>query len=128
MAGQREILAGFAGIKLEVVNTIYDLLHYAYLFPWVQDVRGIRAPFLAIGGNNMFSMLYEANFTYDSSMPIYDNTPPTFPYTMDYKLSHDCMIPPCPNKAYPGKLKQRKQHTTNMLVFRSVGASPSDVE
>ena len=84
MAGQREILAGFAGIKLE-------------------DVRGIRAPFLAIGGNNMFSMLYEANFTYDSSMPIYDNKPPTFPYTMDYKLSHDCMIPPCPNKAYPGE-------------------------
>lgn len=83
MAGQREILAGFAGIKLE-------------------DVRGIRAPFLAIGGNNMFSMLYEANFTYDSSMPIYDNKPPSFPYTMDYKLSHDCMIPPCPNKAYPG--------------------------
>jgi len=83
MAGQREILAGFAGIKLE-------------------DVRGIRAPFLAIGGNNMFSMLYEANFTYDSSMPIYDNKPPTFPYTMDYKLAHDCMIPPCPNKAYPG--------------------------
>ena len=79
MAGQREILAGFAGIKLE-------------------DVRGIRAPFLAIGGNNMFSMLYEANFTYDSSMPIYDNKPPTFPYTMDYKLAHDCMIPPCPNK------------------------------
>ena len=24
--------------------------------------------------------------------------PPSFPYTMDYKLSHDCMIPPCPNK------------------------------
>ena len=83
MAGQREILSGFVGIKLE-------------------DVRGIRAPFLAIGGNNMFSMLYEANFTYDSSMPIYDNIPPTFPYTMDYKLSHDYMIPPCPNKAYPG--------------------------
>jgi len=83
MAGQREILSGFAGIKLE-------------------DVRGIRAPFLAIGGNNMFSMLYEANFTYDSSMPIYENKPPSYPYTLDYKLSHDCMIPPCPNKAYPG--------------------------
>jgi hypothetical protein len=33
----------------------------------------------------MFSMLYEANFTYDSSMPIYDNKPPSFPYTLDYK-------------------------------------------
>jgi len=83
MAGQREILAGFSGVKLE-------------------DVRGIRAPFLAIGGNNMFSMLYDANFTYDSSMPIYENRPPTYPYTLDYKLSHECMIPPCPNKAYPG--------------------------
>lgn len=83
MAGQRELLSGYSGINLE-------------------DVRGIRAPFLAIGGNNMFSMLYEANFTYDSSMPIYENKPPTFPYTLDYKLAHDCMIPPCPNKAYPG--------------------------
>ena len=79
MAGQREILSGFAGIKLE-------------------DIRDIQAPFLAIGGNNMFSMLYDANFTYDSSMPIYENKPPSYPYTMDYKLSHDCMIPPCPTK------------------------------
>ena len=101
MAGQREILAGFAGIKLE-------------------DVRGIRAPFLAIGGNNMFSMLYEANFTYDSSMPIYDNTPPTFPYTMDYKLSHDCMIPPCPNKAYPGKYNQYQTNFMANGVFNSL--------
>ena len=34
--------------------------------------RGMRAPFLAIGGNNMYSMMYDANFTYDSSMPIYE--------------------------------------------------------
>ena len=46
----------------------------------------------------MFSMLYEANFTYDSSMPIYENKPPSFPYTMDFQLAHDCMIPPCPNR------------------------------
>ena len=32
----------------------------------------MRAPFLAIGGNSMYSMLYDANFTYDSSMPIYE--------------------------------------------------------
>ena len=51
----------------------------------MEDVRGIRAPFLAIGGNNMFSMLYSANFTYDSSMPIYENKPPSFPYTLDYR-------------------------------------------
>ena len=50
----------------------------------------------------MFEMMYEANFTYDSSMPIYDNRPPAFPYTLDYKMPHDCMIPPCPEKSYPG--------------------------
>ena len=33
----------------------------------IEDIRGMRAPFLAIGGNNMFSMLYDANCTHDSS-------------------------------------------------------------
>ena len=30
------------------------------------------------------------------------NKPPSFPYTLDYKIFHDCMIPPCPTKAFPG--------------------------
>ena len=50
----------------------------------------------------MFKMLYDMNFTYDSSMPVYENTPPSWPYTLDYKIFHDCMIPPCPTKSYPG--------------------------
>ncbi|CAB3381827.1 Hypothetical predicted protein [Cloeon dipterum] len=83
IAGQREILSAYGGVKLE-------------------DVRGMRAPFLAVGGNKMFKMLYDANFTYDSSMPVYENRPPSYPYTLDYKLFHDCMIPPCPTKSYPG--------------------------
>lgn len=83
IVGQRELLSAFSGIPLE-------------------DIRGMRAPFLAIGGDNMFEMMYEANFTYDSSMPIYENKPPPFPYTMDYKMPHDCMIPPCPERSYPG--------------------------
>ena len=47
-------------------------------------------------------MLYDMNFTYDSSMPVYENKPPSWPYTLDYKIFHDCMIPPCPTKSYPG--------------------------
>lgn len=50
----------------------------------------------------MFKMLYDMNFTYDSSMPVYENKPPSWPYTLDYKIFHDCMIPPCPTKSYPG--------------------------
>ncbi|GAB0091855.1 mucin-5AC [Sergentomyia squamirostris] len=83
VAGQREILSAYGGVKLE-------------------DVRGMRAPFLSIGGNKMFKMLYDSNFTYDSSMPVYENRPPSWPYTLDYKIFHDCMIPPCPTKSYPG--------------------------
>ena len=30
------------------------------------------------------------------------NKPPSWPYTLDYKIFHDCMIPPCPTKAFPG--------------------------
>ncbi|KAL7030634.1 hypothetical protein ACKWTF_006734 [Chironomus riparius] len=83
IAGQREILSAYGGVKQD-------------------DIRGMRAPFLSIGGNKMFKMLYDFNFTYDSSMPVYENRPPSWPYTLDYKLFHDCMIPPCPTKSYPG--------------------------
>lgn len=83
IAGQREILSAYGGVKQE-------------------DIRGMRAPFLSIGGNRMFKMLHDFNFTYDSSMPVYENRPPSWPYTLDYKLFHDCMIPPCPTKSYPG--------------------------
>ncbi|KAI8117988.1 hypothetical protein CVS40_10200 [Lucilia cuprina] len=83
VAGQREILAAYGGVKLS-------------------DVRGMRAPFLSVGGNKMYKMLYDSNFTYDSSMPVYENRPPSWPYTLDYKIFHDCMIPPCPTKSYPG--------------------------
>ncbi|XP_013789737.1 uncharacterized protein LOC106473600 [Limulus polyphemus] len=81
--GQREILHLYGGVKME-------------------DVRGMRAPFLQVGGNNMFEMLYDANFTYDSSMPVFENNPPFWPYTLDYAINHECMITPCPKKSFPG--------------------------
>lgn len=81
--GQRQILNLYGGVELN-------------------DVRGMRAPFLQVGGNKQFEMLYEANFTYDSSMPVFENNPPFYPYTLDFALNHECMIAPCPTKSYPG--------------------------
>ncbi|XP_076327313.1 uncharacterized protein LOC143234116 [Tachypleus tridentatus] len=81
--GQREILHLYGGVKLE-------------------DIRGMRAPFLQIGGNPMFEMLFEANFTYDSSMPVFENNPPFWPFTLDYTINNECMITPCPSKSFPG--------------------------
>ena len=76
----------------------------------------------------MFSMLYEANFTYDSSMPIYENKPPSFPYTMDYQLDHDCMIPPCPNRWMAMLMTYAYAYDLNQGLPRSVGSSFGDVE
>uniref|UniRef100_T1JDN2 NodB homology domain-containing protein n=1 Tax=Strigamia maritima TaxID=126957 RepID=T1JDN2_STRMM len=81
--GQREILSFMGGVP-------------------IQQIQGMRAPFLAVGGNKMFGMLYESNFTYDSSLPVPIHDPPLWPYTLDYALGHDCMIPPCPRKSFPG--------------------------
>lgn len=98
VAGQREILSAYGGVKLD-------------------DVRGMRAPFLSIGGNKMFKMLHDFNFTYDSSMPVYENRPPSWPYTLDYKIFHDCMIPPCPTKSYPGEYYEGDRPVKNLNLI-----------
>ena len=78
IAGQREILRKWGNVKLE-------------------DVRGYRAPFLQIGGNTEFKVLYDEKFTYEASMPTQDfMNPPMWPYTLDYQTSQECVIPPCP--------------------------------
>jgi hypothetical protein len=67
----------------------------------------MRAPFLQGGGNKQFEMLFEANFTYDSTMPVFENSPPFWPYTLDYAMNHECMIAPCPTKSFPGIQQQK---------------------
>ena len=55
----------------------------------------------------MFRMLHDMNFTYDSSLPAMENSPPFWPYTLDYKMNHNCVIPPCATKSFPGKVISR---------------------
>lgn len=66
------------------------------------DVRGFRAPFLQIGGNNQFKVLHDRKFLYDSSMPTSQMDPPLWPYTLDYPTTQECNIPPCPTDPFPG--------------------------
>ncbi|ODM89767.1 hypothetical protein Ocin01_16917 [Orchesella cincta] len=82
----REILTAYGGVKLSEVREMRALAP--------------SSPFLAIGGNNMFKMLHDSNFTYDSSMPAYENRPPSWPYTLDYRI-FDCIIPLCPPNRIP---------------------------
>ncbi|XP_015775863.1 PREDICTED: uncharacterized protein LOC107353975 [Acropora digitifera] len=88
--GQREVLHRFA-------NLPYDA------------IRGFRAPFLMFT-ENMYKVLFEANFTYDLSWPLNikfnGESPigPMYPYTFDYKSKQICptIEEPCPKMSYPG--------------------------
>ena len=78
IVGQREILRKWGQVKAE-------------------DVVGFRVPFLQIGGNTMYQVLYDNKFLYDSSMPTREfMDPPMWPYTLDYQSTQECVIPPCP--------------------------------
>ncbi|EDO48003.1 predicted protein, partial [Nematostella vectensis] len=81
--GMRDILKEFGGVN-------------------EKDVRGFRAPFLQIGGDNQFKVLHDHSFMFDSSMPTWRTDPPLWPYTLDYSSAQDCVIPPCPSGSFPG--------------------------
>ncbi|XP_014665098.1 PREDICTED: uncharacterized protein LOC106807305 [Priapulus caudatus] len=66
------------------------------------DVVGMRAPFLQVGGDDQFAMLYDNNFLYDNSMPTPNIEPPTWPYTLEYRSTQPCVVPPCPTQSFPG--------------------------
>jgi len=71
------------------------------------DISGMRSPFLQLGGDTQFSMLFNNNFDYDCSWPTrafgyMDAENGLYPYTMDYKSCQDCEIKPCPTCSYPG--------------------------
>ena len=68
----------------------------------MSDIVGMRAPFLAVGGDTMYQMLWDNGFLYDSSIPSSQTTPPLWPYTLDSPLPHACFVPPCPRGYFPG--------------------------
>lgn len=85
MVGVANIINKYAGVRME-------------------DIKGLRAPFLKVGWNRQFLMMSEFGFTYDSSMVAPFSDPPIWPYTLDYKLPHPCVGDGqiCPTRAYPG--------------------------
>ena len=97
IAGQREILRKWGQVKAE-------------------DVVGFRVPFLQLGGNTMYQVLHDNKFLYDSSMPTQKFTdPPMWPYTLDYRSTQECVIPPCPT----GDFTPKKSRTWIALIILS---------
>lgn len=85
MVGQANIINRFANVHME-------------------DIRGIRVPFLRVGWNRQFLMMKEFGFVYDSSMAAPLSDPPIWPYTLDYKMPHACVGTGqrCPSRSFPG--------------------------
>jgi len=83
MIGMREILRHFSNVsKSEVV--------------------GMRAPFLKPGRNTQYKVLEDFGYIYDSSIGAPPSPVPVWPYTLDYKIPHECKSGTCPTKTFPG--------------------------
>ncbi|RVE49820.1 hypothetical protein evm_005550 [Chilo suppressalis] len=85
MVGQANVVNRFAKVRME-------------------DFRGLRVPFLAVGWNRQFLMMQEFGFVYDSTVVAPLINPPYWPYTLDYKMPHECDVnyQQCPTRSYAG--------------------------
>lgn len=83
MVGMREILRHFSNVSSS-------------------DINGMRAPFLKPGRNTQYKVLEDFQFIYDSSIVVPPNKIPVWPYTLDYKIPHECKSGTCPTKTFPG--------------------------
>ena len=70
MAGQRDVIMEKTGIP-------------------AHDIRGVRSPYLAIGGDRFYDMLEEEHFQYDASMTSISQNP-IWPHTMHYGSTGYC--------------------------------------
>jgi len=90
---------GFDEVKWadEVIGMAEMLVRYAGVNP--KDIKGMRAPFLQVGGDAMFSTLRRYGLYYDSSM---STAQKSWPYTLEYRMPHSCSVKPCPTESHPG--------------------------
>lgn len=66
------------------------------------DVLGLRAPRLKPGYNNQYDMMLDYGYAWDSSIAVPPQRIPVWPYTLDYKVPHECRSKGCPTSSYPG--------------------------
>jgi hypothetical protein len=83
MIGMREILRHFSNVS-------------------TNDIVGMRAPFLKPGRNTQYKVIEDFGYIYDSSISIPPLPMPVWPYTLDYKIPHECKSGTCPSKSFPG--------------------------
>nr|CAH7720606.1 unnamed protein product [Callosobruchus chinensis] len=116
MIGQANILHRFGSIRMD-------------------QIRGLRAPFLRVGWNRQFLMMKEFGFLYDSSIVVPFSNPPLWPYSLEYRIPHNCSENDqlCPTRSYPGlwelPINQLEASTYSCVTIDSCPniVSPNDV-
>nr|KAG5696926.1 hypothetical protein BaRGS_015890 [Batillaria attramentaria] len=105
----------------------------------VSEIRGMRSPYLVLGGETQFSMLQDNGFLYDSSMYggslVEDEASPLWPFTLKYPPMTSqavCDQPNCPARSYPQiwEVPLVRQYTLtgaacSMTDGCNLGSSPS---
>ncbi|KOB56571.1 Chitin deacetylase 5a, partial [Operophtera brumata] len=93
--------ATYEDMQREFGDQRIQMAHFANI-P-IEQLKGIRIPFLQLAGNNSFQVIKDSGLTYDCSWPTISYTNPgLWPYTLDYASIQDCPIPPCPTASIPG--------------------------
>lgn len=93
--------ADYETMVQEFAHQRSQMAHFANV-PY-DSLKGIRIPFLQMSGNASFEMMADYDFLYDCSWPTVSFTNPgLWPYTLDYKSTQDCVVPPCPTASIPG--------------------------
>jgi len=59
-------------------------------------------------------------YIYDSSIGIPPLRTPIWPYTLDYKIPHECKSGTCPTKSYPGKLNPRRPRNSSITTAHKI--------
>lgn len=116
MIGMREILKHFSNIS-------------------ISEIVGMRAPYLKPGRNTQYKVLEDFGYIYDSSIGISPLKVPIWPYTLDYKIPHECKAGTCPTKSFQGnkvtlcmlshmiQSMSCERRKDILLIFRSMGVT-----
>ncbi|ELU01405.1 hypothetical protein CAPTEDRAFT_120556, partial [Capitella teleta] len=92
--------ASQAEYKEEIVGQKNNIHKYADV-P-LNEIRGMRVPFLQLGKDNQFNMLEKNHFLYDASMSSRSD-PPSWPFTLQYPkklVGGLCSVEPCPTEPH----------------------------
>lgn len=67
-----------------------------------QSIIGMRAPFNRVGSNKQFKMMEDQAFLYDSSVNAPLGEVPHWPYTLYYRMPHQCHghLQECPTRSF----------------------------